>query len=103
MRCGAVGGWRRHLNRGLGGIFGTTSSLMPFLDRATSGEALQQPPPLVAPIARRAPPETCGEQHAMPCHDAVAGARGASIEAAGSLRTGKGWLFLTARGNNATR
>jgi class 3 adenylate cyclase len=77
--------------------------VLPFGNLSNDPEQQYFADGITAPIARRAPPETCGEQHAMPCHDAVAGARGASIEAAGSLRTGKGWLFRTARGNNATR
>jgi len=36
------------------------------------------------------PHETRGKQHAMPCHDAVAGARGAYIEAAETAQDSRG-------------
>jgi hypothetical protein len=45
------------------------------------------------------PHETCGKQHAMPCHHALAEALGACIDTGGTVADRKGWLFRTgARG-----
>ena len=46
--------------------------------------------------------EKGGEQHAMPCHHALAEALRAYIDAAGLGEDRKGWLFRTARGHNGT-
>jgi site-specific recombinase XerC len=46
--------------------------------------------------------EKGGKQHAMPCHHALAEALRAYIDAAGIAEDGKGWLFRTSPGHNAT-